>query len=131
MAVRRIARQLRQTDSTGLSPTLGAALRTIAREGPLTLGELAEVERLAPPSITKVTRTLVERGLITRRLDQSDRRIARVQITAEGRRQLADARDHHTAWLAARLDECTPAEVDCLRDAAALLSRIAHDEPRP
>lgn len=129
-ATRRLARRLRQNGGTGLSPTLGAALATIAREGPITLGALAAVERVAPPSITKIATTLVEAGLIARRVDDSDRRVVRVELTAEGRQQLDVARDQHTAWLADRLQQCTASELACLRDAAALLERLVDDEHR-
>jgi hypothetical protein len=42
--VARLHRQLRQQDQSGLSPALGAALATISRCGPLTLGQLAANE---------------------------------------------------------------------------------------
>src|SRR3546814_13268549 len=47
LSVTRLARQLRQTADTDLSPTQGAVLATISNHGPLTLGELAERERVA------------------------------------------------------------------------------------
>src|SRR3954466_10589348 len=99
-SVIRLARLLRQQDRSGLSPTLTAALATISREGPLTLGELAGREQVAPPSITKVVAKLEDRGLVERRLDERDRRVTRVEVSAAGRAQLEAARTRRTAWLA-------------------------------
>ena len=49
----------------GRAPTLSAALATIVRDGPLTLGELAAREHVAPPSITKAVEKPWAAGLVT------------------------------------------------------------------
>jgi DNA-binding MarR family transcriptional regulator len=71
----------------------------------MTLGELAEHERVAPPSITKVVTTLVDRGLVERVPDPDDGRVTRVTTTPAGDRLLADVRQRKDLWLAARLGE--------------------------
>ena len=53
LSVTRLARTLRHQDAGTLAPTLSAALATVDRAGPLTLGDLAQREHVAPPSITK------------------------------------------------------------------------------
>ncbi|HYD09829.1 MAG TPA: MarR family transcriptional regulator, partial [Acidimicrobiales bacterium] len=58
MAVTRLARLLRQQAGSDLTPTMRAAVGTIGREGPLTLGELAAIEQVAPPTATKVVAKL-------------------------------------------------------------------------
>jgi DNA-binding MarR family transcriptional regulator len=132
MASLRLARGLRQHDDLGLSPTLRAALGTISREGPITLGTLAAIEQVAPPSITKITGKLVDAGYIVRRVHESDRRIVTVELTAEGRRQIAATREHGNTWLVGLLADRSPAELAGLRDAAALLLQLlATDEPQP
>jgi DNA-binding MarR family transcriptional regulator len=128
IVVMRVGRRLRQQSTIGLTPTLTAALGTISREGPITLGALAAIEHVAPPSITKVVAKLVDEGLILRRVDDSDRRIVWVELTVEGRRQLDEARNRNTVWLASRLQACSPAELACLADAAALMERVILDE---
>ena len=64
VGVTRLARLLRRLGDTGLSPSQISALTSIERHGPLTLGALADHERVAPPSITKVVEKLVEAGLV-------------------------------------------------------------------
>ena len=129
MSVARLARLLRQQDESGLSATLTAALATISREGPMTLGELAARERVAPPSITKVVGKLEDRGLVERRIDDRDRRVTRVEISPAGTEQLVAARNRRTAWLATRLLDLDPADLDRLAGAVAVLDALAEAEP--
>jgi len=75
LATRRLVRRLRQNDPSGLSPTLAAALATISREGPMTLGALSAREGVTAASITRVAVKLADAGLITRRVDETDRRV--------------------------------------------------------
>jgi DNA-binding MarR family transcriptional regulator len=101
--VARLARLLRQQDHGELGATTGAALATINREGPLTLGELAAREQVAPPSITRAVTKLEQRGFVSRAVDSSDRRVSRVSITPAGAAHLEANRTRRTAWLASRL----------------------------
>jgi DNA-binding MarR family transcriptional regulator len=102
-AVARMARLLRQQDQSGFGPTFIAALATVGSHGPLTLGDLAAREQVAPPTITKVVEKLVANGLAERIADTTDRRVARVAITAKGAKQLQTYRTRRTEWLAQRL----------------------------
>jgi DNA-binding MarR family transcriptional regulator len=103
----RLARLLRRQGDTGMSPSQLSALTSIERHGPLTLGALADHERVAPPSVTKAVAKLEERGLVARQADASDRRVAHVSITPAGTTLLADVRQRKDLWLAARLAELT------------------------
>ena len=126
MTAFRLTRLLRQQDAEGLAPTLSAALATIVRDGPLTLGELAAREHVAPPSITKAVEKLVAVGLATRAPDETDRRVVRVRATAAGRRQVAQNRSRRTAWLAGRLTDLSPADLAKLDAATDVLERLIH-----
>jgi DNA-binding MarR family transcriptional regulator len=127
LVIARIARQLRQNvDAVNdLSTTLVSALATVDREGPLTLGELAAAERVRPPSMTRVVATLEERGLAARTVDAQDRRVARVSITAEGRRLLHRSRTRKNALLAQRLRALSAEELSALEEALPILERLA------
>ncbi len=123
-AVARLNRQLRQQDQSGLSATLGAALASISRDGPLTLSQLAATEQVSPPSITRLVDKLADRGFVTRQVDPDDRRVTRVRITAAGRRQLESIRTRRTAWLASRLAELSTDDVARLDAALAVLDGL-------
>ena len=124
LAITRLARQLRQTSESDLSPTQGSVLATIGKSGPLTLGELAELERVAGPTITKVVALLHEKGLVDKITDPADRRFVRVQLTADGQALLERTRARKTAWLARQLHDLSPDELDRLVAAADVLEHL-------
>jgi DNA-binding MarR family transcriptional regulator len=126
MAIVRMARRLRQESDTGgeTSPTLTAALVTIEREGPLTPSALAQHERIQRPTATRVVTRLEQAGLVTRTGDPADGRVAHVAISAEGRALLKRIRTRKNQYLARRLRTLTPAELQTLADAAAILERL-------
>ena len=132
VSVARLARLLRQQDESGLSATLTAALATISREGPLTLGELATRERVAPPSVTKLVAKLEARGLVERTVDDRDRRVHWVTISPKGQRQLEASRTRRTAWLATRLADMSADDLARLAAILPILDALAEpDAPEP
>ena len=128
MVVTRLARRLRQQGESAASPTQLAALATIERDGPLTLGALAATERVRPPTITAAVGRLEEQGLVRRRTDVRDRRVAHVEITLPGRRLLAQSRSRKTAYLERQLAALTADERDTLERAATILERVLEKE---
>jgi DNA-binding MarR family transcriptional regulator len=131
LSVTRLARILRHQDAGTLAPTLSAALATVDREGPLTLGDLAQREHVAPPSITKAVDKLVGMGFVERRADTTDRRVSQVHITAAGHRHVMQNRSRRTAWLATRLQELPDADVERLAAAASVLERLVQHSAEP
>ena len=128
LAVTRLARRLRQQSDIGASPTQLSALATIARLGPMTLGDLAAAERVQPPTITAAVSKLESQGLAVRRPDERDRRIVQVDVTSAGRKLLARNRSRKTAYLAKRLDALSPRERETLSEATAILDRLLEPE---
>jgi DNA-binding MarR family transcriptional regulator len=125
----RLARRLRQESDAALTPSQLSALASIERHGPITLGALAERERVSPPSVTKVVTKLDAAGLVARRLDDADRRVAWVSITPSGSALLAKIRQRKTAWLAARLSRLDAHEVQCVAEALDALESLMDDAP--
>jgi DNA-binding MarR family transcriptional regulator len=80
---------------------------------------------VAPPSITRAVGRLVEAGLVARHPDPQDRRITRVSLTPAGRALLERNRSRRNAWLATRLRELPPDEVERLAAAADVLEHLA------
>ena len=124
LAITRLARQLRQTSDADLSPTQASVLATVGASGPLTLGELAELERVASPTITKVIGLLHEKGLVDKIPDPDDRRFVRVQLTREGAALVERARARKTAWLARQLQDLRPDELERLVAATDVLEEL-------
>ena len=124
--VMRLARRLRsQRAETAMSLNQLAALGTLDRHGPLTPGELAAHERVQPPSMTRVIAALEEAGYVTRTDHPTDRRQVLVAVSAQGRAMLRDDRKRRDVWLAQRMRELDAADLATLRQAAAVLNRLA------
>ena len=89
ISVSRLARRMRaERVAQGLQPELSdsqlAALAALEKH-PMTPSELAEHEKVQPPSITRVIASLEERGLIQRMPHSSDRRQVVLTVTDQGR----------------------------------------------
>lgn len=133
MAIVRTGRRLRQeaaTESAGLTPTSTAALATIERHGPLTPSELAEIERVKRPTMTRTLGCLDREGLIERTPDPADGRSSLVAVNAAGRERLRRLRGRKNAYLARRMRDLAPEEVATLGRAAEILDRMREGEPR-
>jgi len=132
LAVARLSRRIRQQAATtgeDLTASTQAALATIERLGPITLGELAAVEQVQPPSMTRIVARLEEWGYATRVVDPADRRVARAVITDSGRALLARSRTRKDEYLARRIAELTDAERELLARALPLIERLQDDAP--
>lgn len=108
LSATRLARRLRQEADSGFTPSQLSALSTIHNHGPLTLGALAEIERVAPPSITKVVTKLEGDGLVERTQCPDDGRVSHVSATRAGRELIEESRRRKTTWLTARVQELDP-----------------------
>ena len=126
VSLMRLARRLRlERPDEGPTPTQLAVLGTLERHGPMTLGELAAHEKVQPPSMTRTTAALEERGLLTRVTQAVDRRQVQVAISAAGLALLREDRKRRDAWLAGRFDQLTSEERALLQQVAPLLDRLA------
>jgi DNA-binding MarR family transcriptional regulator len=129
LSATRLARRLRQQSDAGLTPSQLSALATIQNEGPLTLGALAEQERVSPPTVTRVVGKLEGDGLVERAVDPDDGRIWRVSTTAPGDALLSELRKRKNAWLAARLAQLDDEQRNRIADALDVLELLATRDP--
>ena len=127
LVVTRLARRLRTQLPGEVSPSQLAALSIVERLGPLTLGELSNTERVKPPTMTKIVACLEEQGLVSRTVDEKDRRVARVQATRAGLRFLEESRQQKDAYLAERLRSLDAADRAALQRAADVLERLVEE----
>ncbi len=129
IAISRLARRIRAERAAGglpeLSDTQFAALAALVRHGTMTPGELAEGEKVQPPSMTRVIAVLEERGLLARAPHPADKRQVALTATAEGRSLVEQVRRLREAWLARRLRELSAQERSVLRAAAPVLEKLS------
>ncbi|MGV1050112.1 MAG: MarR family winged helix-turn-helix transcriptional regulator [Solirubrobacterales bacterium] len=131
MAVVRTARRLRQeaaAETNGLTPTSTAALATIERHGPLTPSEVAQIERVKRPTMTRTLGCLEREGLVDRTPDPADGRSSLVAINAAGRERLRRLRGRKNAYLARRMRDLSSEEIETLERAAEILDRMREGE---
>lgn len=119
----RLMRRLRAEHRFSLSH--GAVLGRLDREGPRSVSELAQAERIRPQSMAQTVLELERDGLVSRQPDPNDRRRAPVELTAEGLLALETERRRREGWLASAIAEGLSArEQAVLRDAVGLLDRL-------
>jgi DNA-binding MarR family transcriptional regulator len=108
VSVMRLRRRLanERDPDNDLSIAIMAVLGSLYRHGDLTVGELAGLERVQPPTMTRKVTSLEEGGYVARRAHVADRK----------------RRDE---WLARQLRDLTPQERDVLRTAAPILQRLS------
>jgi DNA-binding MarR family transcriptional regulator len=115
----------KEDEESGVGPARLSALSVLVFGGPVRLTDLARIEQVKPPTMTKIVAGLEGAGLVRRRPDASDARAVRLEATARGTRLLQEGRRRRVTRLAAALEELTPEEVETLARAAAILERLS------
>jgi DNA-binding MarR family transcriptional regulator len=129
-AIGKLSRRLRPTVAgSGLTPSQTSVLFTIVRLGPLGLSELAEIERLNPTMLSRITAQLSDSGLIRRSADPEDRRAAFVVATAAGRRIRERIHRERTQALSAHVEKLEQHEREALWHALPVLEELAERLP--
>ncbi len=124
MRLRRRLANERDPDNQ-LSMNAMAVLGALYRHGELSAGQLAQRERVQPPSMTRTINCLEREGHVSRRPHETDRRQVVVSLTDHGRATLLADRRRRDEWLAQQLRALTPDERAVLRQAAPILERLA------
>ena len=114
-AVRRIPRDMSLTTLSTLS--------TLDRTGPRRITDLALVQGVAQPSMTTLVSNLARSGLVERRGDPADGRVALVEITAAGTELVRARRRAGAQAFTELISKLPPAEVAAL---AAALPALEH-----
>lgn len=129
LVIVRLARRQRQAASSDLTPSQQSALSVIGFHGPILLGDLAEIEQVAPPTVTRIVAKLESQGLVERVVDADDRRFARAVITDVGRGRLDETWERRSRWLAERIEQLEPDDIAAVVAAVGPLERLLDIEP--
>ena len=123
-ACMRISRRVRFESPSSVAPHQFSVLVRLT-DGPRTPKELAAIEKVSAPSMSRTVNGLVALGLVARAADPTDGRQVILSLTAEGRATIKDSRRRRDQWFAARLETLTDDERALLAGATALLERVA------
>ena len=121
-----LLRGVRQEDErTGVGPARLSALSVLVFAGPMRLTDLARIEQVKPPTMTKVVAGLEASGLVKRRADSQDARAVKLEASARGVRLLQEGRRRRVKRLTDALEALSEDEVSVLSRAAGILERVS------
>ena len=123
-AIRLLRRVRREDAAMGLPPGQASALSVLVFGGAMAAGELARIEQVRAPTMTRMIDALEQRGLVRREADASDRRSIRVVATGAGVRVMQAGRERRVRALAQSLGQLGAGERATLAAAAAILERL-------
>lgn len=115
----------KEDEAAGIGPARLSALSVLVFAGPVRVTDLARIEQVKPPTMTKIVAGLETAGLVRRRPDAEDARAVRLEATARGARLLQEGRRRRVARLASALETLTADELETLTRATALLDRVS------
>jgi DNA-binding MarR family transcriptional regulator len=118
-----INRRLRPP-ADGLTHVAVSALSSISRAGAVRPGDLARIEGIAAPGMTRLVADLEQHGLVERSADANDRRSTLLRLTVAGEHELLAARRSRSAWVAALIQGIDEADADALEQAVGALERL-------
>lgn len=126
IAAMRFSRRLRAERAVdSMSDGQMAVLGWLKADGTHSLGELAERERVSPPSMNRTVNCLEESGYITRTTDVDDRRKVNITLTNAGLAVVAETVRRRDEWLEDALASLEPEERETLARAAVIMAKVA------
>lgn len=124
LACMRISRRVRFESTDIVAPHQFSVMARL-EETPRTPRELAGIERVSAPSMSRTVAALVERGLVLRADDPTDGRQVILSLTPEGARTLKHIRRRRDEWMASRIKGLSTEEREVLARASEILLRVA------
>jgi DNA-binding MarR family transcriptional regulator len=104
--------------------SMSAMVTLTAHDDGLRLGELADAEGVAPPTLTRIVKALERDGYVGRTPDPDDGRAQRVALTAEGRALITGGTASRIAVLRRRLDALPEDDRRRLEEALPVLEAL-------
>ena len=124
VVVLRLARRIRNQASGTITPSQLITLGTIVRHGRVTIGQIADLEHVKPPSASKIVAALESEGLVARSPSPDDRRCTFIVATPAGRALMEQVRSAGRSWMSGQLAGLDPADVDALERSLPALERL-------
>jgi len=121
----RVLRLVRTEDAqAGIGPAQLSALSVLVFGGAKTVSELAMLELVRSPTMSRIVDGLVRKKLVQRVENATDRRMVRVSATAKGEKLMLAGKDRRVKALASRFESLTGADLKTLHTAAQLMLRL-------
>lgn len=125
MMLQRVARRIRNNRADGAMSDTQMGVLFHLETSPAAPSQLAERERVTPPSMNRTLNALEVAGFVRRTPDPDDARKVIVTLTTQGAEVIAETRRLRATWFNTRLAELTPDERAMLEAVIPVLRRIA------
>jgi DNA-binding MarR family transcriptional regulator len=102
-----------------------SVLSVLERLGPMTASQIAALEGVRKPSITRALADLEAQGLVRRGVLPTDARRMVIQITPRGIKSVKESRGILNEWYAERLSQLSAEDVAAINRAVGALARLA------
>ncbi len=119
-----LRRVSREDLAAGVSPARLSALSVLVFAGPKTVSELAGMERVKVPTMSRLVAAMEGEGLVRREPHGNDARAVVLHATAKGRRTLERARELRLSLLESLLAKASAREIETVRAAAEIVDRV-------
>jgi len=119
-----LRRIVREDAGAGVTPARLSALSVLVFAGPKTVSELAVLERVKVPTMSRLVAAMEGEGLVRRVEHEKDARAVVLHATARGRRILDRARELRLTLLESLLAEASPSELRTVREAEEIVDRL-------
>jgi DNA-binding MarR family transcriptional regulator len=123
-AIHLLRRVAREDADAGVSPARLSALSVLVFAGPQTISELAVMERVKVPTMSRLVAAMEEEALVRREPHGTDGRVVVLYATAKGKRILDRARELRLSLLESLLSQATAREIATVREAAEIVDRL-------
>src|SRR5882672_6376676 len=125
----KLNRELRhEIHSLGVTGGQVSLLVQIKQHPGVGIRELAALERISVPGMSKFVARLEEAGLVERAPVEGDQRRVGLTLTAAGQKVLRSVKSKRTAWLSARLRELNPDELEAIDAAIEPLAHLLEED---
>ena len=121
-----LLRGVRKEDvRAGIGPARLSVLSVLVFAGPKRLSDLARIEQVMPPTMSKIVSGLEKRGLVKRRANREDGRVSTIEPTPRGKKLLQEGRRRRVDRLAKSLETLGAEDIELLARAAAIIERVS------
>ncbi len=123
---------LRQEDAaSGVTASRLAALSAIVFEGPIALGDVARIQQVKAPTMTRLVAALERQGLVKREDNPGDGRSIKLSATRRGREIMLAARQRRLDRLARAMQTLDRKKLSHLADSMPALDEIVRGLATP
>lgn len=113
-----------EVSKVGLTPPQFRLLRTLARQGAMSLNKMSQEMLVTPPNITGIVDRLEAKHLVRRVASRDDRRAIKLELSPEGKRLQQKLAKKHNEFLKEVLSKFTRSEQTTLRK---LLTKLGQE----